>query len=306
MSTTPRQYQGADDLPLLLRFASICTAQRSPLFSSWHPGDVVWELHASAHQPQPNRFWVGANGVELMAWNVGPGEVWLEALPSAEPLVADAVRWAEDHWGAKRGEEPTLTLSIRCYDRDAARIRTLEALGYHKAKPEGVVFRLPLDDRLPERDAPAGFCVRDCVGVDPIRRAEAHRAAWNHLEHLGIDAQSRFTTEAYLSLTSLPAYEPALDILARAPDGEFAANCIAWADEPSGVAVFEPVGTSLPFRGRRLARLVISEALRRLKARGMREARVGTAHFNGAAIAAYLSCGFEIADTAHWWSKAVT
>ena len=150
-----------------------------------------------------------------------------------------------------------------------------------------------------------GLAVRDSVRIDPDARAKAHRAAWNHLEHLGIEARSSFTTETYLSLTHLPAYDASLDMLAVTPMGELVGNCIAWADDASGVAVFEPVGVAPAWRGRRVASSMMGEALRRLKARGFAEARASTASFNHAAVAAYLACGFKRADECWWWEKTI-
>ncbi|HEX3915808.1 MAG TPA: GNAT family N-acetyltransferase, partial [Caulobacteraceae bacterium] len=72
-----------------------------------------------------------------------------------------------------------------------------------------------------------------------------------------------------------------------------------------GIGSFEPVGVALAHRGQRLASAILREAMARLKARGLSEARVGTAHFNHAAIAAYLAAGFAPAGSSHWWAKAV-
>src|SRR5581483_1842101 len=153
---------------------------------------------------------------------------------------------------------------------DARRIVALEALGYREAGPGGVGYRLRLEGPLPPNALPPGYTVRDSVGVDPALRAAAHRAAWSHLEHLGIHGESRFSTEAYLSLTRLPVYDPGLDMLAVAPDGTFAANCICWADAASGVASFEPVGVALAHRGKRLAGAVMREAMARARQRGLK------------------------------------
>ncbi|HEY3800547.1 MAG TPA: GNAT family N-acetyltransferase [Caulobacteraceae bacterium] len=303
-----RRYQGLADLPALLAFASASTAQRLPLGSCWHPGDVIWALETRADQPQPCRFWSGPDGVEALAWFESEGEVWIETLPASEALVVDAVAWVEDAWRRRLAatDRPGGTpLLIRAQAADARRIATLEALGYVRHGPAGVGFRLSLSGPLPPVELPSGYSVRDCIGVDPGLRAAAHRAAWSHLEHLGIHGESTFSTERYLSLTRLPVYDPALDMLAVAPDGSFAANCIAWADAASRLGVFEPVGVALAHRGQRLASAILREALHRLKARGMTEARVGTAHFNHAAIAAYRAAGFEDADTSHWWAKSL-
>jgi GNAT superfamily N-acetyltransferase len=303
-----RRYQGLADLPALLAFASACTAQRSPLRSSWHPGDIIWALQTRADQPQPCRFWTGPDGVEALAWFESEGEVWIETLPASEHLVRAAVVWVEDAWRrrlASQDRPAESPLQIRAQAADVRRVAALEALGYRRASPAGVGFRRGLDRPLPPPELPPGYLVRDSVRVDPVLRAAAHRSAWDHLDHLGIAARSQFSTEAYLSLTALPVYDPTLDILAVAPDGTFVANCICWADEASGVGVFEPVGVAPAHRGRRLAGAIMREALARLKVRGLREARVGTAQFNHAAIVAYRAAGFEPADSSHWWAKAL-
>lgn len=301
-------YEGLADLPPLLAFASRCTAERSPLAASWHPGDIIWALQTRADQPQPCRFWSGPDGVEALAWFESDAEVWLETLPACEALVPEAVAWVESAWRAqlaREGRDAATPVQIRAESHDARRIAALEALGYHKAGPGGVGFRRRLDGPLPPDDLPPGYAVRDSVGVDPDLRAAAHRAAWSHLEHLGIQGESRFSTEAYLSLTRLPVYDPSLDMLAVAPDGTFAASCICWADAASGIATFEPVGVALAHRGKRLAGAIMREALARLSARGLKEARVGTAHFNLSAVRAYLAAGFEPAGASHWWAKTL-
>lgn len=303
-----RRYQNLADLPSLLEFASASTAQRSPLRSCWHPGDIVWALQTRADAPQPCRFWTGPGGVEALAWFESEGEVWIETLPVSEHLVSPAVVWVEDAWRrrlASQDRPADTPIQIRAHAADTRRIAQLEALGYRRAGPAGVGFRLSLEGELPPPEPPPGYVVRDSVGVDPSLRAAAHRAAWNHLDHLGISATSGFSTEAYLSLTALPVYDPTLDMLAVAPDGSLAASCICWPDEASGVGVFEPVGVALAHRGRRLTSAIMREAMRRLKARGHREARVGTAHFNHAAIAAYRAAGFEPADGSYWWTKVL-
>jgi ribosomal protein S18 acetylase RimI-like enzyme len=303
-----RRYQGLADLPALLAFASASTAQRAPLPACWHPGDLIWALQARADQPQPCRFWTGPDGVEALAWFESEGEVWIETLPASEGLVADAVSWVEDAWRrrlAGLGRPADTPLLIRAEAHDWRRNAALEALGYRRHGPAGVGFRLNLEGPIPAPDLPPGYSIRDCAGVDPALRAAAHRAAWSHLEHLGIHGESQFSTEAYLAIAALPVYDPSLDMLAVAPDGSFAANCICWADAASGIGSFEPVGVAMAHRGRRLASAVLREAIARLKARGLREARVGTAHFNHAAIAAYLAAGFMPAGSSHRWARTL-
>lgn len=301
-----RLYGGIDDLQLFIDFARRSTAERGPLRARWHPGDVVWQLNGMADQRHRNRLYFGPEGVEVAAWMISESELWIEATLAGERRVAEAIEAAEARWRARPADRRSETLSVTVSEHDAVRLQTLEALGFRNSGPAGVGFSMDLTKPLPAAEGPEGFRVRDCVGVDPAARSAAHRAAWDHLEHLGIDAHSAFSTERYRSLSQMPVYDPTLDMLVVAPNGEFVANCICWADTESGVGVFEPVGTALAFRGRRLVRFMMGEAVRRLKERGLREARVGTAHFNAAAIAAYLAAGFTLVDRGQTWTKSMT
>jgi GNAT superfamily N-acetyltransferase len=196
-------------------------------------------------------------------------------------------------------------LSFRIYERDKRRVAAFERLGYVRGEPDHVWFRRDLSEPLPRFPAPEGFRVRDSIGVDPALRARAHRDAWNDLSQIGIkDARSGFTTEMYLGVRDAPVYDPALDILVEADSGEFVASTICWADPASGIGIFEPVGAHAKYRRRGLARFAMLEGLRRLKARGMAWAGVGTAHFNAPAIAAYSSF-FPPLDSARWWTKTL-
>jgi mycothiol synthase len=301
-----RLYAGIEDLPLLIDFASRSTAERAPLRARWHPGDVVWQLNGIADRPQRNRLYFGPDGVEVAAWIIAEGELWIEATAVGERRIDETIEAAEAWWRSRPPSCRSDTFSVMASGQDRVRIQTLEALGYTKGAPAGVHFSMDLTGPLSAVEAPEGFSVRDSVGVDPALRAAAHRAAWSHLEHLGIHGESQFTTEQYLSLKQMPVYDPTLDMLVVGPGGEFVANCICWADEASGVGTFEPAGTALAFRGRRLVRFMMAEAVRRLRVRGLREARVGTAHFNAAAIAAYLAAGFTLVDRSHLWTKTMT
>jgi GNAT superfamily N-acetyltransferase len=121
---------------------------------------------------------------------------------------------------------------------------------------------------------------------------------------MGIDAVSNFSAADYRSLADGGAYDPRFDIVALAPDGRLVANCVAWADRASGIAVFEPVGVHPDFRGRRLAAAVMAEALPRLAADGLETALVGTAYFNASAIAAYAGV-FTLAGRSSFWSLSI-
>jgi GNAT superfamily N-acetyltransferase len=302
---TPRQYTGVSDLAALLQFASRALAERSPLEATWHPGDIVWQLMGKYDAQRPIWSWERDGTVEAMAWFDGPGELCLEATPAGEPWIPAIVAWAESSLLRERNTEQTTTLSVRTFETDRVRIAALTRLGFQCSGPDHVHFELDLTLDLPEVDLPPGFAVRDCLDIDLEQRAACHRDAWNALDHIGIEnARSKFSTAVYESVRASPAYRPDLDLVAVAPDGTLVASCICWSDASSGVGTFEPMGTHPDFRGRRLARALLSEGLRRLRALGCRRARIATAHFNTSAIAAYSSL-FQQIDQSEWWSKTL-
>ena len=54
------------------------------------------------------------------------------------------------------------------------------------------------------------------------------------------------TAETYRELQRAPDYRKHLDLYVVAPDGAFAACCIAWHDPVNRVGTFGPVGTHPP------------------------------------------------------------
>jgi ribosomal protein S18 acetylase RimI-like enzyme len=298
---------GRGDLPALLAFASDSFFARAPLGANWHPGDVVWELRGQLDTPQPIRMWTDDQGVIAVGWFVDQGRLWLEALPHAEVIVPEIVHWAEQSALRRSGADGVVELSIRAFDRDADRIRALAALGYARGQPEGVQFEVDLAQPIGDVAAPAGFVVRDSSSIDPERRAAAHRDAWNDLSRIGLpDARSTFDAATYEDIREGPIHDPSLDLVVETAAGQLVASCIVWADDKSGIGIFEPVGVHRDFRGRRLASMMIGEGLRRLRVRGHRTARIGTAHFNAPAIAAYGSAYFHPRDRTWWWTKSLS
>jgi len=275
-------------------FAASSTAARLPFKAAWHPGDAAWLMKDAP----------GAPPVKLLRENgepgaavcfVGPGAAWIESITNEG--FAGAVTWAEERNRAA-------PLQIRVQETDHARIAVLEARGFKPDALESLLFSRDLTYPVEAATLPDDMRVCDSVDVDPEARAACHRDAWNHLAHLGIpNAVSAFSSTVYERLRAEPCYDPTLDLLIETADGRLVANCIAWIDPLSEVGEFEPFGTHVEFRGRGLARVLALEGMRRMAERGMRLARVSTAHFNDAAAKAYLGAGFELRDRMRWWCK---
>ena len=138
--------------------------------------------------------------------------------------------------------------------------------------------------------------LRHVTDADLEERVAVHRASW---------LRSTWSMDTYLKIRASDVYDSELDIVLETSDATFATYCICWADRIAGVGSYEPVGTRPEWRGKGVGREIIYEGFRRLKAKGMDFARVGTAGFNAPAQALYEACGFVRVGTCRTYLKTV-
>jgi ribosomal protein S18 acetylase RimI-like enzyme len=153
-------------------------------------------------------------------------------------------------------------------ESDSAKIARLQAHGYERI--DGEVSNhmvLSVDGELDEPEVPDGYRLRTVRPGDVERRVEVHRAAF---------APSRVVPESYARLQQEWPYRSDLDHVIEAPDGTFAAFCLAWLDEENRAGLLEPVGTHPAHRRRGLATAVCRGAVRALRAAGAAVAVVGS------------------------------
>jgi predicted N-acetyltransferase YhbS len=314
VSVESHSYAGPADLAGLVEFARTATRARWPRTSGWHPGDVVWGLcTATSSQDclsplEDLRVFTRHGAVVGFVWFESADhflmDVHAEAGSELE-LREELLSYAERarRCAPSSGQQPLSTIARAS---DAAFVSQLERRGYVACERADPRMRRSLEAPIPSVVLPRGFHVRDCSAADFAERAAAHRDAWSHLDHLGIqNARSRFTVEVYERLRAAPVYDPELDLVVVAPDGTYASCCICWADCENRIGLFEPVGTRIAYRRQGLGRALNLEGLRRLRSKGMQWAAVGTASFNEPARATYLSCGFEIIDEDRWFEKSL-
>jgi GNAT superfamily N-acetyltransferase len=310
MSTyVSRRYAGPRDLDDLITFAQDATAARAPKPAYYHPGDFVWQLFAF-DETDDARIWSASDGRDVACAIFEPPS-WYEFAvhPDVErdpELVHEITRWADgrravadnkDDVPLAYPERGTNTISTSAFASDRRRIDALLADGYARADEQSFRNARRLDDSLPDVVLPAGaeFCA--ITGQDEDERADLHRDAWS------VWGTSAFTLERYRRLRASPLYDAELDVVLSV-GGRMASYCICWLDERNRIGLFEPVGTRPQFTRRGLGKLVLLEAFRRLRDRGMRTAIVGTSTVNQPAMALYRSAGFAPVEEVHTYVKA--
>ncbi len=157
-------------------------------------------------------------------------------------------------------------------------------------------YYLDLAEPPPASRLPTGARLRHVTGADTAERIDVHRGAW---------IASAFDERYYARVQASSGYDPELDIVLELADGTFVSYCICWADPVTKVGYFEPVGTRSEWRGRGFGIEVLREGLRRLRASGMRMARVATAGFNAPAQNLYEATGFTRHDINRTWLTVV-
>jgi ribosomal protein S18 acetylase RimI-like enzyme len=188
----------------------------------------------------------------------GPGVAFLQLDPRHDAFLEDMISHAEHLFAVNRDGRSRVRIAVhdpfhdRYGDRLAAR-GFLPSLG----EPEWMSER-PIGD-VEAVDLPPGFSLRSMADADDV---EARRAVLG-LSFGHADPAEWVTPETYRELQ-------------RAPDGTFAACCIAWYDPVNRVGTFEPVGTHPAFRRLGLGRAVIAEGINRLAALGATKAWVGS------------------------------
>jgi predicted N-acetyltransferase YhbS len=201
----------------------------------------------------------------------GPNLAFLQLDPRHGAILDEMISHAEARFVADRQGRPQVRIAVHDPFHDLFGGR-LAARGYAPVLEE--------PDWMSERpirsaeavDLPSGFRLRSMADDDDV---EARRTvlglAFGHA-----DPAEWVTPETYRELQRAPDYRKDLDLYAVAPDGAFAACCIAWHDPVNRVGTFEPVGTHPAFRRMGLGCAVIMEGINRLAALGATKAWVGS------------------------------
>jgi mycothiol synthase len=233
----------------------------------------------------------------------GPGHAFLQVHPGQRTpdLEAEMLVVAEKHLAQSRANGKR-KLCVWTNEHDSLRQDLLTGRGYTRGKEPEYQRRRPIsgDHARPIADVPApvGYRVRALgdVGELPARSF----VSWKAFHPDDPDDQYE-GWDWYHNIQRAPLYRRDLDIVAVAPNGEFASFCTVWFDDVTRTGAFEPVGTAPVHQRRGLGKAVMCEGLRRLKQMGATMAYVGS--YSPEAHALYASVGFTEYDLSEPWEK---
>lgn len=299
-----------DSTDLLRMRELLVEGTRAGIAASYmHPGMLDWATHCPPDE-DANRhnicLWerAGDGPPFLLAWafylaHEETFDLYVEhtvhGTAQHERIVAEYVAWADARAEAA-GLQQIQTFWVMDYDSVLGRL--LEAHGF--AVQEGLqppLFERTLDE-LPVFPLPSGYSVQGVQTMDDGRL----RAAVTHAAFRLQEEWADYWAD-YVQFIGSAVYDGACDLFVRAPDGRGASACTIWFDPVNGTGLFEPVATHPDFQGKGLAKAVMAEGMRRMRAAGMQRAVLGFDPNNAPARALYTSLGFRTACFFAMYSK---
>lgn len=225
-----------------------------------------------------------------------------ELTPALESELLAWVVSAVQRRNLEKGE--TQTLDASSLEDDQVRLAFLEQAGFERQEETSLLLARPIDDDLPAPQLPPGFTIRPMGG-------EAEVEAYVALHQAAFGTQN-MTVEYRRTIMSAPDYNPELDLVAVAPNGDLAAFCVCQIfpdDSPRAGGQKEgwtdPVGTHPNYQRLGLARALILTGMDLLKVRGIDTAIMGTSSTNIPMQRTAEALGFQRVSNTLWFCKTV-
>ncbi|MEZ4711952.1 MAG: GNAT family N-acetyltransferase [Caldilineaceae bacterium] len=277
---------------------------RPPARTADYPGAVdLHELMGVAETQAHTRLWEDECGAAVGFAIVEPAyrSLTFEVAPPADhaQVGAEMIAWAADQLRAAGHS----SMRISCRTDNRARVELLTAHGFVAEPMSNLHLQRSLAQPIPTPQLAAGFTIQHMTGEHEVQKmVELHRAAFG---------TENMTVAYRLSMMRVPDYEPALDLIAVAPDGEWAAFGMASISHAENqqleqpIGWLDPIGTRPKFQRRGLAKALMLTGLTLLKERGMKVAGTNTSHTNMAMQGLAAAIGFQEAARTNWYRKEI-
>lgn len=249
------------------------------------------------------RIWEDAGKIVAVGSTAYDFGEYLDVHPDYYELTSEMIDWAESlDWGENElvtGPNGENMVYIWSTEANKYRNEILEARGYKKPPVPIFVNEQSLEGEIEKPQLPEDYTVHSMSeDIELIKRYELGYKIFNSVE-----SYEPNIPEYFYARLKAPMYRKDLDIVTKYKDGTLASCCILWFDEETKTGVLEPVGTHPDHRKKGLGKVVILEALNRLKALGGKAAYV-ICHGEDR-MAFYSSTGFKCYDKGGFWRRAL-
>lgn len=306
MKLTMRKYQHDDDhwkVRQFLREVFLLNDRHEfswPLYRwdywRWHVNENVFQFNLEAAL----FMWETVDGRLVAALHPdGPGEAFLQVHPNfrTPELEVEMMSVAETQFATTQAEGRQ-KLYLWAHASDPLRQDLLTRRGYTKGKHPEYQRRRNMALPIPKVDIPEGYTIR-ALGDESEHPARSW-LSWRAFHPDEPDDKYEGWTW-YRNVQRATLYRRDLDLVAVAPNGEFAAFCTLWFDDVARTAAFEPVGTNPDHQRKGLGRALMAEGLRRVRDLGATQCTVNS--YSEGAGTLYASMGFVEYDLNEPWVK---
>lgn len=209
---------------------------------------------------------------------------------------AETIKWSEDNESV-RTQDGRRRFDIWTTESNKYRNECLAKKGYKKPATAIYLNIRDLDKDIENPTVPEGYKIRSMdEDIDLLKRYEISRKGF-----IPEDQYVPEISEFFYARLKNPMYRKDLDIVTEYEDGTLSSCCILWYDEVTKTGMFEPVATHTKHRRKGLAKAMILEGAKRLKALGCKSIYVDC--FGDERKAFYNSAGLETHETGYFWVK---
>lgn len=187
----------------------------------------------------------------------------LQILPDHRFLEEEMLAWAERHWSGEKQ-----CLQTHAFQHDRYRQSLLAQRGYKDRGVSAYIRVYDLQKEIPSPTLPPGFKIISMAeNASTAERIDLENKIWGRTD----------MDEAWFAgKSSAPTYSSDWDLVVVSPEGKQVASCLVWVYEQTQSAEIEPLGTHPNFRRMGIARAMVLETMRRLKACGIRYLYIGS------------------------------
>jgi ribosomal protein S18 acetylase RimI-like enzyme len=194
------------------------------------------------------------------------------------------------------GQRDTLDASFR--PENSWQIEMLMRHGFREESVRTLHYERDLAMRITEYPLADGYQLQRVAGEAQVEDLVAlHRMAFG---------TENMTVEARIAIMKSPYYEPELDYVMVAPNGDLAAFCICgFEDKEREVGYIDPIGTHPRYQKQGLGKAILTAGMKALIERGAKKIELGTNSDNIGMQRLAQSLGFLVVSESIWFSKQV-
>ncbi len=249
--------------------------------------------HPFFDQESSPRFGLWEDGEELVGvacYEMVPGECFLSVREDYGHLLPEMLEYSERELSAISDGKRTLCVWIT--DKEEEKSQLLLENGYEKVYTEPVTI-FPYEKDFVEADLPTGYSLISLEDENDLEKI--NECLWKGFDH-GPDPDD--DNEGRLFMQSGPNFRKDLTTIIKAPDGKYACYAGMWLNEQNGYAYLEPLATVPEHRGKGLATMALTEAMKKTK-------ELGAKYCFGGVVDFYNSIGFEPVCVREKWQKVL-